>query len=347
MRRNKIHLLIGLIVVFAASSLIAFAPAAAEVITLKALRPWGMDLAENRGYQEFFKRVNERGAGRLVLKDIGGPEVFPPEEHMKILELGTVDLVFTVAGWVADDFPEPMAVYYTFGKSVPEQRAAGLYKRLDEIAREEKGLTFLGVLYGSYFNIWLKEPIKTLDNLKGRKLRSVPFYDPIFKGLGISTVSVAYSELYTALERGVVDGTGFPDIGIFDIGAENILKYVVYPPMFYGADVFIIMNAESFDALPGDLQKLLVDTMIEVENELIPSIFGPQAALEINKLRTKHGLQAIEITEAKWREIQRLHWEGGTKDLLRMSPKHGKELKQLLNQFYPPKEVFKVPYTYK
>src|SRR5207302_8087298 len=98
-----------------------------------------------------------------------------------------------------------------------------------------------------------------------------PIYDPVLRGLGAATVTVPPADLLTALETGIVDGFAWPAVAVTGPGYARAIKYKVSPPWWVGTDV-ALMNAKAFDSLSPELQKLLVDTMIEIENE-VPDYF--------------------------------------------------------------------------
>jgi TRAP-type C4-dicarboxylate transport system substrate-binding protein len=70
------------------------------------------------------------------------------------------------------------------------------------------------------FHVYLTKPISKPD-LTGLKLRITPVYRDFFQALGATVVQTAPGEVYTALERGVVDGYGWPITGIFDLGWQE------------------------------------------------------------------------------------------------------------------------------
>ena len=74
------------------------------------------------------------------------------------------------------------------------------------------------------FHIYLNKKIDKLD-FTGLKIRVTPVYKDIVEALGGTTVTTAPGEVYTALERGVVDGYGWPITGIFDLGWEKVTKF--------------------------------------------------------------------------------------------------------------------------
>jgi len=343
-KNKELVTLIGsicLVLVLAALPFLTACAAPAEnVYTLKVLRPWPYDCKDMLGYRAFLDRANAAGQGRLVLKDVGGSEVYPSFEQFEPLRTGAVDLLFTCTSYITSGFPEAEASTFTFGATPSELRESGFTAKIDEIGRQEYGVAFLGFPWFASFNIFLKNPIETLDDLKGVKIRSIPEYDPILKGLGVATVTVPFDEVYTALERGTIDGYCFPYHDITTYGFEEITRYRVDPPFWRFTNVGVFVNLQSWDALPKDLQKLLTDSMIQVEKEA-PDMYDTQAAEEWQEQKAA-GIQSIRVSDEEWQRTQEIEWEEAQKLVPRYSAKYGQELLQLLSQFFPPKEIYPV-----
>jgi TRAP-type C4-dicarboxylate transport system substrate-binding protein len=229
---------------------------------------------------------------------------------------------------------------YQFGAPPEKLRAAGVIKLLDEIGRKENGVTFLGLPWWANAHVWLKDPVNSIDELKGKKIRSHPSYDPLIKGLGIPTVTVSFSEIFTALDRGLLDGTVFPYFDLVTYGLHRALKYRLDPPFWRASWVIFLANAKKFDSLPPDVQKLLVDSIIEIEKKA-PEMYDAMAAEEAEKLKAA-GIQALKLSKGDWLMSQQAGWEKGLPDiLLKVSPKYGKEVIEMMGQFYPPKKEYK------
>ena len=105
------------------------------------------------------------------------------------------------------------------------------------------------------FHLYLNKKI-TKPDLTGLKIRITPVYRDFFQALGATVVQTAPGEVYTALERGVVDGYGWPITGIFDLGWQEKTKYRV-DPGFYTAEVSILVNKSAWDKL-SDKQKAVL-----------------------------------------------------------------------------------------
>ena len=100
---------------------------------------------------------------------------------------------------------------------------------------------------GTPFHIYLTKKIDKPD-LTGLKLRITPVYRDFFQALDASVVQIAPGEVYTALERGVVDGYGWPINGIFDLNWHEKTKFRVEPG-FYNAEVSLVMNVDKWKEL--------------------------------------------------------------------------------------------------
>jgi TRAP-type C4-dicarboxylate transport system substrate-binding protein len=310
------------------------APAAQAPVTLKAVTAWTKGWVFNDMYLEWIKRVNERAGGRLKIEYLGGPEVYPAFEQLDPLKRGVIDVVSTTSSYLAGALPETNAGWFMFEAADPvKAREIGLYERLDKITREKAGVGFLGSTMWLPFSVYLTKPIDKAD-LKGFKMRSTPTYDAVLKGLGAATVSLPPAEVIPALQTGVVDGFAWPAIYVVAPGYARYVKYKVMPWWWQAIDGEVFFNAKSFDALPADLKKLLVDTLKEIEREAKP-YFQRKEAAEDEQLK-KAGVKIIELPASEVAKVKRIHWEEGTRTFLTgPSPKYGAELKELMSQFAP------------
>ena len=306
--------------------------ASAQQVTLKAVTAWGKNFTFVDMYLEWIKRVNAKAAGKVKIDYIGGPEVYPSFEQLEPLKRGVFATMVTSTAYIAGALPETNATWFGFGASPAELRAAGLVAAIDKITREKAGVMLLGMPLQMKFNVYTKKEIKGAD-LKGLKMRSTPIYDPVLKGLGASTLTVPPTELLTALESGIVDGFAWPGVAVTGPGYARAVKFKVTPSWWVGTDI-ALMNAKAFDSLPPDMQKLLVDTMIEIEKE-VPAFYGAKEKAE-DEAMAKMGIQNIAMSDADMTKIKKLHWDGGVEAfLMKPSPKHGPELKKILERFAP------------
>src|SRR5258705_8973831 len=144
------------------------------------------------------------------------------------------------------------------------------------------------------FHFYLNKPISSAD-LTGLKLRITPVYRDFFQALGATVVQTAPGEVYTALERGVVDGYGWPITGIFDLGWHEKTKYRV-DPGFYTAEVSILVNKAAWDKLSDAQRNLLRKAGEQAEGDAA-AIFAEENAKD-TKRQADAGIQTIALDGA-------------------------------------------------
>jgi len=300
---------------------------AQQPITIKALMAWPENYTSNGAFREWVKKVNELGKGKVMIKVIGGPEAIPLFEQIGALKRGVVDVVHTAAAYYMGVIPEVEA----FGLSrlnPEEERARGFYDLMVEIHKAH-GIMYLGRMQGvaPLGTLCTKVNLKSPRDLAGLKIRSVPIYDAFLKELKAVPVTIPVPEIYTALERGVVDGFIQPLAGGFtSLGFHEVVKYIVNH-YFYQLPGTALMNLEYWNKLPQDTKNFLMDTIKENE-KIIGKIFLSYHETELEKAQ-KGGVKLINFSpeDAKWfiETAYRMGWE----NLLKKSPKYGPRLKEL------------------
>ena len=189
------------------------------------------------GLQLLISMINENGkAVNLKARYVGGPEVFNPFEGAASLQKGVVDIAYTAAAYTTGVIPEVDAMKLM--KSKPwDDRKSGAFALMNKW-HEEKGLEFLArASTGQGFQGFLTKNI-TKPDLKGLTMRVVPIYVPLIKALGATGVNTAGGEVYTALERGTVQGFWWGGREIRTWGWQEVCKYIWGPP-FWTVDVYV------------------------------------------------------------------------------------------------------------
>jgi TRAP-type transport system periplasmic protein len=142
-------------------------------------------------------------------------------------------------------------------------------------------------------------------------------------------VQTAPGEVYTALERGVVDGYGWPITGIFDLGWQEKTKYRV-DPGFYSAEVSILVNKSKWDSLTDEQREILRKAGARAEDEAA-SYFSQENKKDIER-QAAAGIQVIKLDGAVAKNYLDKAYEAGWAGIVRQSPEHGPKLKQLFSK---------------
>lgn len=300
---------------------------AQQPIVIKALMAWPESYTSNGSFREWVNRVNESGKGKVTIKLIGGPEAVPLFEQIGALKRGVVDIVNTAAAYYMGVIPEVEA----FGLSrlnPEEERARGFYDLMAEIHKEH-GLMYLGRMQGAtpLGVLCTKPQVKSSKDLAGLKIRSVPIYDAFLKELRAVPVTIPVPEIYTALERGVVDGFIQPLAGGFtSLGFHEVVKYIVNH-YFYQLPGTALVNMEYWNKLPQDTRNFLITTVKENERN-VGKYFMSLHNLEIDKAQ-KAGVKLVDFPPDDAKQFVETAYRMGWENLLKKSPKYGQKLREL------------------
>jgi len=301
--------------------------AAAQVTTLRIVSAFPENSFYVTRLQTWIQNVNEEGKGLLQLNFIGGPKAIPTFEVGNAVRTGVVDLAMSTGAFYTNVFPESDALKLT-QMPVAEQRRNGAFEYIEKVWAEKGNMIYLArVVEYQPFHLYLNKPIEKPD-LKGLKVRITPVYRDFFSSLGATVMQTAPGEVYTALERGVVDGYGWPIGGIFDLNWQERTKFRV-DPGFYDAEVSLIMNKDAWDKLGGRQRDfLLVQTRLLENRNDYWKIYAQQET----ERQAKAGIQVIKFDSAMAKQYVAQAYETGWAGIIKVSPVHGPKMRQLFTR---------------
>jgi TRAP-type C4-dicarboxylate transport system substrate-binding protein len=302
--------------------------AAAQEVTLKAVTAFAENTTYSRPFERFINRVNEDGKGILRINYIGGPKAMPPFEVGNALKGGVIDIANATGAFYTNIMPEADAWKLT-ERPMTELRRNGGYAAMAAIYAQKLNAIFLARLVDNNpFHLYVNKPIASPD-LTGFKLRITPVYRDFFQALGGTVVQTSPGEVYTALERGVVDGYGWPITGVFDLGWHEKTKYRV-DPGFYTAEVSVLINKSSWDRLAEAQKEVLRKAAERGEAEAIAE-FAEENEREI-KRQAAAGIQTIKFEGAMGGAYLAKAYQAGWDGIIRQSPATGPKLKELFQK---------------
>ena len=283
----------------AAVVLVGFGPASAQE-TVRALSMLPQPVAYTQNFLQFIDKVNAAGQGVVQIEFVGGPEAISTFDQPEAVRAGVIDMIYGPASYYPGLVPETDALV---GSNVTpmEKRANGGIDLLNQIHQEKMNVYYLGHPDGGIqFHIYMTEEPQVKDDglpdMSGVKLRGAPIYREFFTDyLGATFVQVNVPEVYTALERGTVDGLGWPSIGVMDLSWDKFLKYRI-DPGYFQTDLSILVNLDKWNALSEEAKQLLQDTAIEWEQESY-ELLQAQRAEEDAEMK-KRGMQVVELAPA-------------------------------------------------
>ena len=318
----------------AAALSLALAPtASAAEVTLNLISAFPKTHIFTTPLQKFIDEVNQKGKGSVQIRFVGGPEVTPVPEQIGSVQRGINQMYYGSMSYFLGKIPETRSLILSDYNAM-ELREKGATAILNKYFEKKPELHYLSYFGSGYtFHIYLrKKPKRTPDgdgiDLSGWRIRGGSVYQPVFGIFGASAVPVHTAEIFTALQRGTVDGIGWLNRGLTDFSWEKHIKYRVLPctGMFSlktgtvaglaarlsnmarrdlpgGDDVSIVVQLAKWRSLSKQAQDVLSSVGVKYER-IAHEFFQQGAAAELAKLRAA-GMKDIALKGdhvAKFRE---------------------------------------------
>lgn len=300
----------------------------AEEVTLRAVSAFADGTTFTRNFQRFIEEVNERGKGVVQIEYRGGGgKVMNPFQLGDAIRTGVVDI---------GNLP---GAFYT--KLLPEADVMKLSDFTIKEERENGGWAFMNELHNSKMNTWhlarQKDCVpfhlyltKKIDkpDLTGFNIRVTPIYRAFFESMGASMIRTKPGDVYTALERGTVDGYGWPTQGVLDLGWHEVTKYRV-DPAFYRASVEVLVNLDAWSNLTDAQRQVLQNGASWMENLCTED---EKINLEEKTRQAGAGIETIDFGEETSSAYLKQAYDTGWAAFIAANPETGPKLKELLTR---------------
>jgi TRAP-type transport system periplasmic protein len=217
--------------------------------------------------EEFAKKANAKLGDKAKVVVYGSSQLGGDKELMQKLKLGTVDIALpsTVMTSEADIFGVFEMPYLVKDRDHMKKIEKEVFWTSIAPAAEKKGLKVIGVWENGYRHITnSKKPINTPADLQGIKLR-VPegkWRVKMFQTYGANPSPMKFSEVFTALQTGVMDGQENPFTQIYSAKFQEVQKYISLTGHVY-TPAYVTVGAKKWASLPADVRKILEDTAKE------------------------------------------------------------------------------------
>lgn len=272
----------------------------------------------------FAKHVETASNGELAVEWGGSAEATPPFQAPDAIASGLYELGHVANSLYASAMPEAICLSATTAASA-KLRASGALDLYAETMKARTGLIFLGMpISGIAYTFLTRTPINSLADFRGRKLRSLPLYDPLLRALGATPSTIAPAEVFTALENGVVDGLGWSDGGIIEYRFHERTKFRL-TPTFYGARTALVASPAVWRRLSPAHQKILAEAGLKFEAEAERFYIAEQAKEQQQLKQLGMTTTALPGAEAEQflATAEKTMWDR----IVGVSPKDGPKLK--------------------
>jgi TRAP-type C4-dicarboxylate transport system substrate-binding protein len=280
-------------------------------------------------YDFLAAEVDRLSGGELVIDYVGGSDVIGGFDAPEAIANGVFDISHSANSYFAGAMPSSISLA-SGNASIDELRDSGVLDGYADILMKQRGVMLLGVpLSGVGYVFQVRGRPDKLSYFEGRKIRSIPLYDPILEALGAVPVTTSPAEAYTAMERGVVDGLGWPDIGLLDFKFYEQAKFIM-APTFYQLRTAHLINPNSFNALPEPLQNVLVEASRSAD--AIGAKWAKEKRDAEHAEMEKAGVEIVSLSEAESKQFVDLTEEKLWAKILDLSPENGAQLKALFDK---------------
>ncbi len=239
-------------------------PSVSSAQDLRMLTSYNLNAAYTQNVAMRYIELVENASDVDLSIALSGPDVVPPFEQLQPVSAGVFDLLYTHGAYHTDTTGVGAAMDAV--KVDPARvREVGLWDFIDA-HYNDLGLKLIAVppLGSSGFQYILEEPIDGSPGLEGRRLRGSPTYTNVTEGLGGVPVLMSSGEVYSALDRGVIDGAAWGLNGVQDLGWHEVAGYFS-KPTFGQTYTYILMNLAAFEALDEAAKTALLDAGEELE----------------------------------------------------------------------------------
>ena len=238
----------------------------------RTLDPWKL-------YEEWTQTVEKRTNGRVQFEMTSLPELgLGGAETIRVLKTGVVDVTETYSGYVAGELPliEILELPGMFPDPETAKKAIMTWKPTEaKILDEKANAVLLAMAVYPDQALFSKKPVHKLEDFKGLKIRvhSVAL-SSLVAGLGGDPLTVAFAEVYTALERGTLDAAISGTKPGYGLRWYEVAKYLV-GPISMRPHVALAINKNTWKRLPPDIQAIMKEEAEKiVESKSFDAIEG-------------------------------------------------------------------------
>ena len=279
--------------------------------------------------QRLADRIGAMSGGRMAVELFAAGELVPPFEALDAVRQGVAELSHSASFfWIGKS--EELNYFGSIPFGLTASEIAGWLYFGGGLGLWEETMAEFGIkpLFAGSSGIsaggWFRKEINSVADLQGLKFRIAGLGGEVMRRLGATTVVTPPGEVYTALERGVIDGYGWPLWGIQDLGWDKYTKFR-HDPGFISAAVAVIVNLDKWKGLAEDQRQCLTKTAIWAEHE------WPKwrAAEDAHQMATqqKAGIKAVDLGPRFAEQAEEAYWA----DLAKGDPEFVKKVRPLMS----------------
>lgn len=280
-------------------------------LKMQALWPSGPNY---QAFERFAKRVGEMSGGRLEIETLPVGAVVPPGESIDAVAAGVLDGHYNAPSYASGrepglgllgdlnggfDDPYHVQMWMDFG---------GGLELLREVYRPW-GVHVVGSVQYGVESLSSRKPIRRIEDFKGLKIRAPEGVNGlIMRALGAAVVTMAGSEVFTALQTNVIDAADWTTLADnYSMGFYKVCKFATYPGFHSAGNLDVSVNLRRWNALSPDLQSILTVAVRDFTRDSIQSneIANRETAIKLKS-------EGVELTN--WTPAERNRYRSASRE---------------------------------
>lgn len=326
--RKKVQLLIVCLIAVLAFTLIFPSMMWAKSVKFKAVAFLPVNNENVSGFNIFVEKVNEKFKDKIEIELIGGPDITPPFQLHEAVKKGVIDMALTSCGYYPSLLWEAQSAMFT-NKDYKEIAKTNYFDTMSKL-HEEVGLIWLGQgTLDMTFYLYSNQKVGKPGDFAGKKIRVFPPFIPLIQTLGAAPINLPMGDIYTAMERGAVDGFVMTHLGfVKDFSWHEVTKYVVAYPL-YQATAVILVNPSKWNEIPAEVQKEIIAFKQSTVDPAV-SEYYIQLSQKDWQLMMDKGVEPIEFSKSEGDAFLKMAYDAAWNHVNSKSPELGPKLKQML-----------------
>ncbi|MCI8995171.1 MAG: TRAP transporter substrate-binding protein [Lachnospiraceae bacterium] len=262
--------------------------------------------------KEFAELVSEKSGGKITIEVHGNSEIGNQMETAEAVRMGTIDLCINDFPTMATVYPKADIVALPYMFNDWDHVAAfydseGCVEMIDDMANTV-GVRVIGPAYDAFRAIYSQKKIETLEDVKGLKIRvpDIPLYVSTFEAMGCQTTIVAYSEIYTALQTGVVNALENSHNTVYTSALYEQTKYIAQTNHIF-CDCSIMANEAKLNSIDPEAKAIVLEAAKEAAYRHRQRVID--STEEYKQLLLGEGMEYTEVEVEPFREACVGVWE--------------------------------------
>ncbi|RJQ59924.1 MAG: hypothetical protein C4530_08570 [Desulfobacteraceae bacterium] len=209
------------------------------------------------------EQIEKRSNGRIKVKMYWVDEICGPKEMMMAVKTRLADVVGHVPAYTPGETPMANSTFLPFLAPPRLDQSVIVYNRVfveskpyvDEL--KKFNCVYGGAYENEGYNLIGKKPVRSVDDLKGLRIRVMPDLGEVLKHFGAIPMTVPVTEMYSALDTGIVDMAAHSRLTFHAYKVDEISKYMILDMDMGAAPTLYFINKDAWNELPEDLQKVV------------------------------------------------------------------------------------------